>query len=377
VAVTPPPGRIAVYAPTGVLGQLVLNDLRARGARVRLAGRDAARLAALARSHGPDTEWVAAPLDDEAAIAEWLSGCAVVVNPAGTLAGIGETLILRAIAAGVHYVDAAGEQPFIRRVFEVHDGPARRAGVALVPAMGLDYAPGDALAAVVARGLQPAREVLVAYAISGADVGANSMQFAAQAPLGHEVFYESGRWTRARTGIFRRSVDFPPPFGRQSMARYGAGEIVTVPRHVETDAVTALITVRALVPDARLVPFFPYLRPVVTFARRTPLRHLLGVAARLKRSAPSPLPRPDASADMSRRFAIVVEVTARTGARARGVLEGGDFHAVTARTLAFGACRLASSEFHGHGALPPALAAAPEELFADLAHLGVRWRLER
>jgi short subunit dehydrogenase-like uncharacterized protein len=377
MAVTSRSDRIAVYAPTGFLGRLVLNDLRAMGARVRLAGRDATRLAALAGSYGPDAEWVKAPIGEQAALEEWLSGCAVVVNPAGTLAGIGETLIVRAMAAGAHYVDAAGEQPFIRRVFEVHAPEAGRAGVALVPAMGLDYAPGDALAAVVARGRQPAREVLVAYAISGADVGANSMRFAAQAPLGHEVFYESGQWLRARSGIYRRYVEFPPPFGRQLMARYGAGEIVTVPRHVDTSAVTALITVRALVPDARLVPFFPYLRPMVTFARQTPLRHLLGLAARLKPQAPSSPPAGEAAPASPRRFAIVVEVVDERGMRARGVVEGGDFHAVTARTLAFGACRLASAEFDGRGALAPAQAVAPEELLVELEHLGVTWRLER
>ena len=76
-----------------------------------------------------------------------------------------------------------------------------------MPAFGLDYALGDCLAAVVARGRQPAREVLVAYAIEGADVSANSLKFAGQAPLGHEVLFESGAWRKPRTEIYRRTVD--------------------------------------------------------------------------------------------------------------------------------------------------------------------------
>jgi short subunit dehydrogenase-like uncharacterized protein len=375
MAVIASAGRIALYAPTGFLGRRVLSELRSMGAHVRLAGRDASRLAALADTYGPSAEYVTAPIDDEAALGRWLSGCAVVINPAGTLAGIGETLIGAAIAARVHYIDAAGEQPFIRRVFEVHGERARRAGVALVPAMGLDYAPGDALASIVARGLQPSRDVMVAYAIEGADVGGNSLRFAAHAPLGHEVFYEAGRWTRARTGIYRRTVGFPAPFGPQPMARYGAGEIVTVPRHVDTLGVTALINIGALVPDKRLVPFFPYLRPVVTMVRRTPLRRLLSILAARKPSpgAPADDQRDDSA---TRRFAIVVEVTSREGKKRRGVVEGGDFHAVTARTLAFAACRLASAGSGLRGALAPSMAVGAHDLLGALADLGVAWRIE-
>jgi short subunit dehydrogenase-like uncharacterized protein len=376
MAIAIPGARVALYAPTGFLGRRVLRELLSRGAAVRLAGRNPRRLAALAEASGPSTEWIEARIDDAAALQTWLSGCTVLVNAAGALAGIGEALIARAIAARVHYIDAAGEQPYIRRVFEAHGRAAERAGVALVPAMGFDYALGDALTSLVARGLQPAREVVVAYAIQGAEVGANSLRFAAQTPLGPEVFYESGTWKPARVRVYRRTLTFPHPFGRQLMARYGAGEIVTVPRHVETDEVTALISVAALVPDPRFIPFFPYLRPLVTLARRTPLRHLLSLAASLRSSEETPASAQDAAPQSSRRFAILAEVSSQRGERRRGIIEGRDFHRVTARTLAFGASRLAAADFAGRGALAPAMAVTPEALFAELSDLEVTWRVE-
>ncbi len=364
--------RIAVYAATGFLGRLVTSELQSMGCRLRLGGRDAVKLQRLAQATGADVEWMAADVEDEGALRRLLAGCGVVVNCAGALSGLGDRLVTAAIAAGAHYVDAAGEQPFIRQIFERHGEAASRRGSALVPAFGLDYALGDCLAAVVARGHQPAREVLVAYAIEGADVSANSLKFAGQAPLGHEVLFESGAWRKPRTEIYRRTVTFPAPFGPQPMARLAAGEIVTIPRHVRTDTVTALIIARALVPHPRLVPFFPYLRPLIALVRRTPLRHLLTLVPRVQALASAKadtVPTPP-------RFSIVVDVLGKDGSKARGIVEGTDFHRVTARTLAFGARRLASPDFRLSGALAPASVVTPESLFADLAGLGVSWRIE-
>ena len=300
----------------------------------------------------------------------------------GPTAGGGERLIEAAIAAGVHYIDAAGSQPYIHHVFEHYGPAAARHDVALVPAFGFDYALGDCLARLVtghaARRRRPAREVIVGYAIEGSDVSSNSLQFAAKTGGGGELFYESGTWTPARLGIYRSTIDFPAPFGRQSMARYAAGEIITVPRHTETDAVTTLITTRSLVPHPALIPVFPYLRPMVALARRTPARRLLGLALKLRASpaqassAPDALPRPSQPA----RFAIVVEVMERTGARRHGVVEGGDFHRVTVAALAFGGQALASEAFGGRGALAPADAVEPQAFFDALAPLNVTCRVD-
>jgi hypothetical protein len=246
--------------------------------------------------------------------------------------------------------------------------------VAVVPACGFDYALGDCLARLTAAPIDHAREVTVAYAIEGADVSRNSLQFAATHAGGGEVIYESGRWQPARLEVFRRAVALPPPFGPQVMARYAAGEIITVPRHTRTDRVTALITARSLVPHPALVPLFPYLRPVVALMRRTPARHLLRLATAVRPSKPA---RPADVPASPPRFAIVVEADARDGARWRGQVEGGDYHAVTVATLVFAARALASPEFAGRGVLPPSMAVDPSALFDALSPLGVTCRVAR
>ena len=55
----------------------------------------------------------------------------------------------------------------MRKVFEDYGPRAARAGVALVTAMGFDYAPGDMIAALTAEGMEPLDEIVLAYAVRG------------------------------------------------------------------------------------------------------------------------------------------------------------------------------------------------------------------
>ena len=78
-----------------------------------------------------------------------------MINCAGPFTLSGEALVRAAVDSRTPYVDSAAEQTFIRMVFERHGAAAERAGVALVPALGFDYAPRDCLAHLTARGHEP------------------------------------------------------------------------------------------------------------------------------------------------------------------------------------------------------------------------------
>ncbi len=105
----------------------------------------------------------AARLDDPAALRELLEPCAAVISCAGPFVEHGEPVVRAAVAAGTHYLDTTGEQPFMRAVFDDHGPRAERAGVALLTAMGFDYAPGDMLAALAAEDMGPLDEIVLAY----------------------------------------------------------------------------------------------------------------------------------------------------------------------------------------------------------------------
>ncbi len=69
----------------------------------------------------------------------------VLISTVGPFAKWGDAAVRAAIAAaGATYIDSTGEPVFIRRVFEELGGPAERAGVTLMTAMGFDFVPGRA-----------------------------------------------------------------------------------------------------------------------------------------------------------------------------------------------------------------------------------------
>ncbi|HEU4703618.1 MAG TPA: saccharopine dehydrogenase NADP-binding domain-containing protein, partial [Conexibacter sp.] len=159
-------GPIVVYGATGFTGALVAHELRRRGLDTVLAGRSAEKLAQLADELG-GVATRAVALDDDAGLRALLSDAAAVIACAGPFLQHGEPVVRAAAATGTHYVDTTGEQPFMALVRDRYDAAARRSGAALVPAMGFDYLPGDLLAHLTAQGVEPLRELVLAYAPRG------------------------------------------------------------------------------------------------------------------------------------------------------------------------------------------------------------------
>jgi short subunit dehydrogenase-like uncharacterized protein len=197
------PVTIVLYGATGYTGRLVAQELARRGLDHVLSGRNAGKLAAL----GPNTSAVA--LDDDAGLRELLEPARVVINCAGPFTLAGDALVRAAIATGTHYVDSTGEQTFIKMVFDRHAATAERAGVALVPALGFDYAPGDCIARVAAQGLEPLEEIVIAYAVEDFGMSRGTLKSALEMMKGGDLLYEDERWQPAPAGVFRASVDFP------------------------------------------------------------------------------------------------------------------------------------------------------------------------
>ena len=370
---------IGVYGATGVLGRLVTARLDRSGVPAVLIGRSPDKLSSLPASSHSDRKAVAS-IDDSAAIERALEGCSVLVNcaPAGAT---GDRLVRAALDAGIHYVDAAVEQHHIRRIFEQYDEEATQCDVAVVPALGFDYAIGDCLAHLAAQAHQPASTVVIAYAIDGSEVTANGAR-AVTTTAGREVVYRDGRWRAVPLEIDRGWFEFPKPIGRRQMSRYGSGEVITVPRHVKTRSMNTLITSTSLCPYPVLLPVFPVLRPVVSLLRRTPARAIFGVAAAVlgssrATSAEPPPATPPASSNPApprddRSFMVVAEVHAVSGSVGRAAASGGNFHEVTAAILAQGALWLSAGSVVA-GVHSPATAFEPHALLDALASEGVTW----
>lgn len=359
---------IGVYAATGYTGRLVVRELLAAGREVVLSGRSADRLAALAAELGGDLRVAPAELGDPEGLRDAFAGLAAVVSCAGPFVHHGAPVLEAAIAAGAHYVDTTGEQPWIKRVFDAFDAPARRAGVTAVPAMGFDYVPGDLLASLVGAPLQPLRELTLAYAVSGFGATRGTLRSALEMLGAEEVVYEDGAWRPAPAlGPLRARFPFPEPVGSVPVVRYPAGEVITAPQHLAVRTVRTVIDARMFAPVPALAGAVPVLAPALGLALRGPVRRALDAAiGRLPEG-------PDAAARAASRFLVACTATAEDGRRAHGLVRGRDVYGLTGHLAARGAILLADGLGRAAGAQPPAGAFDPEALLADLHPRGVTW----
>jgi short subunit dehydrogenase-like uncharacterized protein len=358
---------IVLYGATGYTGRLVLDELERRGLEYVLGGRDEAKLTRLADGRAATAS--VAPLDDARALRELLADASAVISCAGPFTLAGDALVRAAIDTGTHYMDSTGEQPFIKQVFDDHGAAAERAGVALVPALGFDYSPGDCIARLTARGREPLEELVLAYAVEGLGISRGTMRSGLEIAKGGDFVYEDGDWRPAPFGVLRAGFDFPEPIGRQTMARYPSGEVITVPRHTRTKRVVSMVTARTVAPHPSLGPVLPYTMPALALTLRTPLRGLLNRAIGALPEGPAEAQRRKAE------FTIVAVARDENGSERRGVVRGSDVYGLTAVTLVHGAELMSAAGYDRAGALAPAAAFDPEAFLNYLGGHGVSWEL--
>jgi short subunit dehydrogenase-like uncharacterized protein len=370
-------GPIVVYGATGFTGALVARELRRRGLPCVLAGRSAEKLARLAEEligeAGPAdagaVETRAVALEDRDGLRHLLGDAAVVIDCAGPFVRYGEPVARAAVETGTHYVDTTGEQPYMQLLQERWNEPARAAGVAVVPAMGFDYVPGDLLAHVTAQGLEPLRELVLAYAPRGVTPTRGTLRSALGMLAADSVLYEDGAWRPAPRVPERRRFAFPDPVGTQPVMRYPSGEVLTVPRHVQTRKLTSLITVETVAGTPRAAPFLPLTAPALALALRSPLGGLV---------EPLLARYPEGPSDASRakvRFTIVAIAHGEDGRTRHGVVTGGDVYGLTAATAVHGAALMAAPGYDRSGVLSPASAYDPVAFLDALAAHGVAYAL--
>jgi short subunit dehydrogenase-like uncharacterized protein len=363
-------GSIVVYGATGYTGRLVAHELRRRGLDVVLAGRDAGKLARLAEALGGGVPTHAIELEDRSGLRHLLGDAGAVIDCAGPFVRYGEPVARAAIETGTHYVDTTGEQPYMALLRERYDDAARAAEVAVVPAMGFDYVPGDLIAHLAAQGVEPLEELVLAYATTGVQPTRGTARTAlGMAGDGGEV-YEDGAWRPAPLRAQRARFPFPEPVGTQPVMRYPSGEILTVPHHVRTRRVTSLITVETLAGSARMAPVVPVLMPAVTLALRSPLASLVQrVVDRLPEG-------PDEDQRRAARFTIVAVARGEDGRTRRAVVRGGDVYGLTAVTVVEGAVRMLAGGYDRSGVLSPASAYEPTAFLDALAEHGVTYEVD-
>ncbi len=360
-------GPIAVYGATGYTGRLVVAELDKAGADFIVSGRSAEKLDALGRDFELEQPARTARIDDPASLCELLADCAVVIDCAGPFVKYGEPVLAAAVETGTHYLDTTGEQPYMKMAYERYGPGAARAGVAIVPAMGFDYVPGDMIASLTAEGMGELDELAVSYCWRDFTPSQGTARTTLEMIAGSDLEWRNMEWVKASGSVSRGTYEFPEPFGRQRMFRYPSGEQITVPRHLPTRNVRASMNAGAFSSD-RLVPIFSAAVRPAGLAMRTPLKRLMNAVISRLPEGQTP--------EQRERMTWVIACEARRGeVERKGVITGRDVYGLTAAAIVQGAEIAARKGFEGRGGLAPSQAFEPKSFLDGLERFDVRWRI--
>lgn len=346
---------VAVLGATGFTGRLVAQELHRHGVPTLLAGRNAAKLDDLAAVTGA-AETAVVDVRETQALDTLASRAGVLVNCVGPFIDLGEPVVRAAIAAGTHYVDTTGEQPFVKNML-VHGKWAQSQNVAVVPAMGFDVAVADCGAALAVEGLEGVEKVQVTYAVR-IHTSQGTKRSALRMMQSDGFAYVGGEWVAEEPARHMVFVDFPKPVGRVAAVSFPSAEVVTIPLHIDAREVRAFMAMPRVA--ARVLSASG---AAVSGLMRSPVGSLLSRLVGEDTEGP---------ADDKRRgdtFHVCVDVRGTRGDRAetrRIVMSGRDVYGLTATIVRQAAQLLLAGRHTGTGVLPPAGAFRPKDFLDGL-----------
>jgi short subunit dehydrogenase-like uncharacterized protein len=148
---------IIVYGATGFVGRRAVKYLADVATRTPLrwaiAGRDSAKLAALADLSG-HVETIVAEAHDDVAIDALVPRAKVILAMAGPFAKYSDKIVDACVRFGTHYADITGETPWIKTLVDRYHERAQSDGTRIVPGCGFDSVPSDLGAFFLTRAMQ-------------------------------------------------------------------------------------------------------------------------------------------------------------------------------------------------------------------------------
>ncbi|MFE9745919.1 saccharopine dehydrogenase family protein [Saccharothrix saharensis] len=316
--------RWMVYGAYGYTGTLVAELAVRRGLRPVLAGRDAAKVRALAERLGLEHRVFGL---EEAARA--LADVDAVAHCAGPFSSTSGPMVDACLTSKTHYLDITGEIDVFEAVSR-RDEDAKRAGVVLLPGAGFDVVPTDCLAALLHDALPTATHLDLAFLVQGGASAGTAMT----------AVEGSGGGGRARVDGVIRSV----PLGhRRRTAHFrdrprevGAipwGDVSTAYRSTGIPNVTTFTTV----PGA-----LGKLQPLTAPLLRTK------AAQRLGRALAKRIGGPNEATRARTRCEVFGEVWDGDGHRVRAALTGPNAYDLTADSVVEAVGRLAGTTPGAH-----------------------------
>jgi short subunit dehydrogenase-like uncharacterized protein len=137
---------ITLLGATGFTGGLAAKYLAANApadAKLALAGRNRAKLEAVAASLGREVAIIVVDNTDEASVKAMAEATRVVMTTVGPYILHGEPVVRACAEAGTDYVDLTGEPEFVDLMYVKYNATAEKSGARLIHACGFDSVPHD------------------------------------------------------------------------------------------------------------------------------------------------------------------------------------------------------------------------------------------
>lgn len=230
---------ILLFGATGYTGRLAAEALARKGASFAIAGRNKAKLYALADEVGGPEVRVASVGDVDALVAA-LEDVKVLITTVGPFTELGETAVEAALRAKVHYIDSTGEGPFIGRLIQERDEAAREAGIVMAPSMGFDEVPADVAATLATEGT-PGADLVLSYALPRTP-SKGTLRSTLGIVTSEGPWIENGQTRMIRAGDEHRWAPMPPPLGPKSSVSFPLAEGRLAPLHLDLQSLRIFVT---------------------------------------------------------------------------------------------------------------------------------------
>jgi short subunit dehydrogenase-like uncharacterized protein len=309
---------VAVFGAYGHTGHFIVSELRKRGWRPILSGRDAERLKALSNATG-GLEVRAASVEDPASLDQALHGAAAVINCAGPFIDTITPIIEAALRARIPCLDMAAEQQAALIPFERFADAARNAGIAIIPAMAFYGGLADLMVTAAMGDWTAVDDVRIAIALDSW-----------HPTQGTRI---TGRRNTARRLVISkygldhlpdppptREWEFPAPFGTQQVVSLPLSEMITLFQHVKA-------------------------REIHSYMNLAPLKDL--------RDPNTPPPKPADDSGRSSQVFVMDVVLANGNEARRATVQGRDIYAISATLVVEAMERILSSAHKPVGVLAP------------------------
>jgi short subunit dehydrogenase-like uncharacterized protein len=194
-----------LYGATGYTAQLMLPLMAQYGLRPILAGRNAEKIMALAKSYNLDYQIF--DLSETAKLDKALQGVSAVLHCAGPFSHTAKPMIEACLRTGRHYLDITGEYEVYEWAASLHE-QARERGVLLLPGVGFDVVPTDCMALHLKQLLPDATHLRLAFASVGGGVSHGTAKTSAESLGKSGVVRQQGKLIPVPLAYKSLEVDF-------------------------------------------------------------------------------------------------------------------------------------------------------------------------